>query len=69
MHDARLAVGAQVHVVRRLGRTSSRHLRTVVRHTPTTVILDSGERFVRKGDSYSLRPAYLDYVTTLEVVG
>lgn len=69
-HPAWLAVGEKVQVVRSHGRSiSHRHEATVVRHTATLVILDSGEKF-KSGpwsrDRYVMTPPYLDYSTTLE---
>lgn len=71
-HPERFAVGNKVQVVRRHGHSVAvRHEATVVRHTATLVILDSGEKF-KSGpwswDEYVMTPPYLDYRTTLEDV-
>ena len=70
MHPDWLAVGSSVEVSRRQGHSKMPpRTATVVRQTPTLVILDSGERF--KADPWSvglyvLTPPYLDYRTLLQ---
>lgn len=75
-HPEWAAVGSTVRVIRQFSHSGPDHIvhehtSVVARHTPTLIILESGEKYRRThpvDERYHLTPRYLDYRTTLRPV-